>query len=68
MERTATDQELEEMKAPLRECLEAGAIGLSTSFVDMDEKLQPVPSRYASAAEVDALGSVLAGLIGFCKS
>jgi N-acyl-D-aspartate/D-glutamate deacylase len=60
MERTATDQELEEMKALLRECLEAGAIGLSTSFVDMDEKLQPVPSRYASAAEVDALGSVLA--------
>ncbi|MFT5011435.1 MAG: N-acyl-D-amino-acid deacylase [Patiriisocius sp.] len=59
MERTATDQELEEMKTLLRECLEAGAIGLSTSFVDMDEKLQPVPSRYAAASEVDALSEVL---------
>ena len=60
MERTATEQELEDMKALLRECLEAGAIGLSTSFVDMDEKLQPVPSRYASAQEVDSLSGVLA--------
>jgi len=59
MERTATDQELDDMKALLRECLEAGAIGLSTSFVDMDEKLQPVPSRYAAASEVDGLAEVL---------
>tara|TARA_R110002072_G_scaffold64_8_gene402 strand:+ start:4719 stop:6392 length:1674 start_codon:yes stop_codon:yes gene_type:complete len=59
MQRTATEQELEDMKALLRECLEAGAIGLSTSFVDMDEKLQPVPSRYAAASEVDALSEVL---------
>ncbi len=60
MERTANEDELDGMKQLLRECLEAGAIGLSTSFVDMDEKLQPVPSRYASASEVDALSSVLA--------
>lgn len=59
MERIATDQELEDMKTLLRECLAAGAIGLSTSFVDMDEKLQPVPSRYAAASEVDALSEVL---------
>ncbi|MFN3236463.1 MAG: N-acyl-D-amino-acid deacylase family protein [Pseudomonadales bacterium] len=59
MERTATDAELKEMQQLLRECLDAGAIGLSTSFVDMDETLQPVPSRYASAAEVDALSEVL---------
>lgn len=59
MERTATEQELDDMKALLRECLEAGAIGLSTSFVDMDEKLQPVPSRYAAASEVDGLAEVL---------
>ncbi|MBZ6379823.1 amidohydrolase [Pacificimonas flava] len=58
-ERTATDDEIEEMKAVLRECLDAGAVGLSTSYVDMDEKLQPVPSRYADAREVDALASVL---------
>ena len=59
MERTATDAEIAEMQSVLRECLDAGAIGLSTSYVDMDEKLQPVPSRHADAGEVDALASVL---------
>lgn len=59
MERTATEQELSDMQQLLRECLAAGAVGLSTSFVDMDEKLQPVPSRYASADEVDRLSAVL---------
>jgi N-acyl-D-amino-acid deacylase len=59
MERTATDAEVTEMQAVLRECLEAGAVGLSTSYVDMDERLQPVPSRFADAAEVDRLASVL---------
>lgn len=59
MQRTATEDELEKIKALLRECLEAGAVGLSTSFVDMDETLQPVPSRYADAHELDALASVL---------
>lgn len=58
-ERTANAAEIAEMQAVLRECLDAGAIGLSTSYVDMDEKLQPVPSRYAEAAEVEALASVL---------
>ena len=58
-ERTATDAEISEMQAVLRECLDAGAAGLSTSYVDMDETLQPVPSRYADAREVDALASVL---------
>lgn len=59
MERTATDAEIAEMQGVLRECLDAGAVGLSTSYVDMDERLQPVPSRYADAREVDALASVL---------
>ncbi|MFH1518871.1 MAG: amidohydrolase family protein [Pseudomonadota bacterium] len=59
MERTATDAEIAEMQGVLRECLEAGAVGLSTSYVDMDERLQPVPSRFADAREVDALASVL---------
>ncbi|MEQ9317243.1 MAG: amidohydrolase family protein [Henriciella sp.] len=58
-ERTATDEEIAEMQAVLRECLDAGACGLSTSYVDMDETLQPVPSRYADAREVDALAAVL---------
>jgi N-acyl-D-aspartate/D-glutamate deacylase len=34
-------------------------VGLSTSYVDMDERLLPVPSRHADAREVDALASVL---------
>ncbi|MBU1287055.1 MAG: amidohydrolase family protein [Alphaproteobacteria bacterium] len=58
-ERTATDAEIAEMQGVLRECLDAGAAGLSTSYVDMDEKLLPVPSRYADAREVEALASVL---------
>lgn len=59
MERTATDAEIGAMQALLRQCLDAGAVGLSTSFVDMDESLQPVPSRYADVRELDALASVL---------
>ncbi len=59
MHRTANPQEIAAMQDLLRQCLAAGAVGLSTSFVDMDETLQPVPSRYADAAELDALASVL---------
>ena len=59
MERTATSEEIAQMQELLRECLDAGAIGLSTSYVDMDETLQPVPSRYADLDEIDALASVL---------
>ncbi len=59
MERIATDAEIAEMQGVLRECLDAGAVGLSTSYVDMDERLQPVPSRLADAREVDALAAVL---------
>jgi N-acyl-D-aspartate/D-glutamate deacylase len=59
MQRTATDEEIADMQALLRQCLDAGAVGLSTSFVDMDETLQPVPSRYADTRELDALASTL---------
>ena len=59
MERTATDAEITEMQNLLRQCLDAGAVGLSTSFVDMDETLQPVPSRYADTRELHGLASVL---------
>lgn len=58
-ERTATAEELAAMQELLRRCLDAGAAGLSTSFVDMDETLQPVPSRYADTRELDALAEVL---------
>jgi N-acyl-D-aspartate/D-glutamate deacylase len=58
-ERAATPDEIAKMQDLLRACLEAGAVGLSTSFVDMDEHGRPVPSRYAQFEELDALAAVL---------
>lgn len=58
-QRTATPDEIAAMQDVLRECLEAGAVGLSTSFVDLDEHGRPVPSRFADFAELDALSAVL---------
>jgi N-acyl-D-amino-acid deacylase len=58
-QRAARPDEIAAMRDLLRECLEAGAVGLSTSFVDMDETGRPVPSRFAQFAELDALSAVL---------
>lgn len=58
-ERHATATEIREMTGLLRVCLEAGAVGLSTSFVDIDENYRPVPSRWAAPGELDALAEVL---------
>jgi N-acyl-D-aspartate/D-glutamate deacylase len=58
-ERASTPDEIARMQDLLRECLQAGAVGLSTSFVDMDEHGRPVPSRYAQFEELDALAAVL---------
>jgi N-acyl-D-amino-acid deacylase len=58
-ERAADAGEIRAMQDLLRVCLEAGAVGLSTSYVDMDENLAPVPSRYAHYEELDALAAVL---------
>ncbi len=57
--RAATADEITAMSDLLRVCLEAGAVGLSTSFVDIDEHYRPVPSRWAAPAELDALSAVL---------
>jgi N-acyl-D-aspartate/D-glutamate deacylase len=57
--RVATADEVAAMAGLLRECLAAGAVGLSTSFVDIDETYRPVPSRWADTAELDALSAVL---------
>jgi len=57
--RAAKPDEIRAMQDVLRSCLEAGAVGLSTSYVDMDENLSPVPSRYAHTDELDALCAVL---------
>src|SRR6185503_19376256 len=58
-ERASTPDEIARMQDLLRECLQAGAVGLSTSFVDMDEHGRPVPSRYDQVEELDALSAVL---------
>lgn len=57
--RAADPDEIRAMQDLLRECLAAGAVGLSTSYVDMDENLAPVPSRWAHVEELDALAAVL---------
>lgn len=57
--RVATADEIRQMCDVLRTCLEAGAVGLSTSFVDIDETYRPVPSRWAGPEELDALAGVL---------
>jgi len=58
-QRAARPDEIAAMQDLLRECLDAGAVGLSTSFVDVDETGRPVPSRFASFEELDALSAVL---------
>ena len=50
--RAATADELAEMCDVLRDCLDAGAVGLSTSYVDVEDDLLPgaVPLRRARRA------------------
>jgi N-acyl-D-amino-acid deacylase len=58
-QRAAKPAEIAAMQDLLRECLKAGAVGMSTSFVDVDEHARPVPSRFAQFGELDALCAVL---------
>jgi N-acyl-D-amino-acid deacylase len=60
-ERPAVASERERMAGLLRECLAAGAFGLSTSLFDADASGRPVPSRLADDAELAALLDTLAG-------
>ncbi len=62
--RPATPSERAEIAATLAQCLEAGALGMSTSFVDQDRHGRPVPSRAADDAEMMALIDVLADAAG----
>lgn len=57
--RAATGDETAAMAAMLRAAMDAGAWGLSTSFLDVDQQGRPVPSRVAEGAEFDALFDVL---------
>jgi len=58
-ERAATDEETAEMCRVLGDAIRAGAAGLSTSYVDMDEDMKPVPSRFATRDEIVALGRAM---------
>jgi len=57
--RQATDGEAAQMAAILRDAMDAGAWGLSTSFLDVDKQGRPVPSRAAKGDEFDALFDVI---------
>ena len=54
-QRTASDAELQQMCEVLAESVRAGAKGFSTSYLDVDEDLRPVPSRYSDLRERVAL-------------
>jgi N-acyl-D-amino-acid deacylase len=59
-ERAATDDEIARMAALLEEAMAAGAIGMSTSYVDIDEAGRPVPSRFADMREKLAMCKAMA--------
>lgn len=58
-DRSSTPEEVRATCDLLRECLDAGALGMSTSFSDVDHEFRPVPSRLATMEELDALCAVL---------
>jgi N-acyl-D-aspartate/D-glutamate deacylase len=57
--RPSTPEEVAAMCDLLRECIDAGAVGMSTSYVDIEEDFQPVPCRWAEHSEIEALCAVL---------
>lgn len=59
-ERAATDAEIEAMCALLEKAMAAGALGLSISYIDIDEDNRPVPSRLADMREKIALCKAMA--------
>ena len=59
-ERVATDDEIAAMCAIVEEAMAAGALGISSSYVDMDELGKPVPSQYADINEKIALAKAMA--------
>ena len=58
-ERAATPQEIDAMCAIVAEAMTAGALGISSSYLDMDEEGRPVPSRYAEIDEKLALAKAM---------
>jgi N-acyl-D-aspartate/D-glutamate deacylase len=62
-ERAATADEIREMQQLVDQAMREGALGLSTSQLDVhaDHEGKPVPPNLATADEIVALSSVLAG-------
>jgi N-acyl-D-amino-acid deacylase len=58
-ERAATEDETAQMCRVLQDAVRDGAAGLSTSYVDIDEDMRPVPSRWAGREEIIALGRAM---------
>jgi len=58
-ERAATPDELAAMCRVLQDAIRGGAAGLSTSYVDIDENMKPVASRFATRDEIIALGKAM---------
>ena len=63
-ERAATDDERAQLASVLADSVAAGALGMSTSFIDVDRHGRAVPSRAADDAELRALVEVLAAAPG----
>ena len=49
--REATDEEIKKMCEIVETAMENGALGVSSSYVDVDENLHPVPSRFSCKKE-----------------
>ena len=58
-ERSATDDEIAAMQRELQDALAVGAVGMSVSCVDVDERGKPVPSRLAEHNEIERLCETL---------
>ncbi|MBT4494200.1 MAG: amidohydrolase family protein [Gammaproteobacteria bacterium] len=58
-DRVATDEEIEKMCELVEEAMAAGAAGISSSYVDVDENMNPVPSRLADLREKIALAKAM---------
>lgn len=59
-ERAATADEIQAMCEIVEEAMSAGALGISSSYVDMDENGHPVPSQFADLDEKIALAKAMA--------
>jgi N-acyl-D-amino-acid deacylase len=58
--RVATPEEVDRMCAYLDDALAAGAMGLSSNFLDFDKYERPLPPQLADDAEIEALMRVVA--------